>query len=104
MRGKRVRLIVAITLTLILSGVLAYQIYYRPYQAMDLREQLAQYYKLENELARIQDENLKLVMETRRLQKDKKYIEQLLRERGYIYPDEELQIMPPQTTAPHEAD
>lgn len=104
MIGKRVKIFVVITFFLLMVGVLAYQLYYRPYQALDLKEQLLQYEKLASELARVQEENLKLVEEIRRLKTDRKYIEQLLRERGYIYPDEELQILPPQSPSPDEVD
>lgn len=104
MTGKRVKIAVAITLFILMVGVLAHQLYYRPYQALDLKDQLAQYENLNSELARVQEENLKLITDIRKLKTDKKYVEQLLRERGYIYPDEELHILPSQAISPDEVD
>jgi len=89
------KVLIGIALFLFMVIVLGYQLYYRPHQALDLKTQLSQYDNLVSELERIQEENRKLAMEIRRLKMDQQYIEQLLRERGYIYPGEELHILPP---------
>ncbi len=100
--GKRA--LAGIVLFCLMLAVLAYQIYYRPHQARELKAQLMQYEKLVGELERIQEENLKLVMEIRKLKTDRQYIEKLLRARGYIYPGEELHILPPARADLNEAD
>ena len=98
------KIIIGIALFLLMLGVLAYQLIYRPNQAMDLKLQLSQYDSLVAELERVQAENERLVMEIRKLKTDKQYIEQLLRERGYIYPDEELHILPLSEAQNYEGD